>query len=41
MRKEIEDEMRKKYETKEVITYSEPIEVKTKQRLIRMEETPR
>ena len=41
LRKEIEDEMRKKYETKEVITYSEPIEVKTKQRPIRMEETPR
>ena len=33
LRKEIEEEMRKKYETKnEVATYSEPIEVKTKQR---------
>ena len=33
LRKEIEDEMRKKYETKnEVVTYSEPIEVKTKSR---------
>ena len=30
LRKEIEDEMRKKYETKEVIHYSEPIEAKTK-----------
>ena len=42
LRKEIEDEMRKKYasnETKnEVVTYSEPIEVKTKQRPVRMEE---
>ena len=41
LRKEIEDEMRKKYETKnEVATYSEPIEVKTKQRPVRMEEAP-
>ena len=44
LRKEIEEEMRKKYafnETKnEVVTYSEPIEVKTKQRPVRMEETP-
>ena len=53
LRKEIEDEMRKKYasngslggsasyETKnEVVTYSEPIEVKTKQRPVRMEEAP-
>ena len=33
LRKEIEDEMRKKNETKnEVVTYSEPIEVKTKSR---------
>ena len=54
LRKEIEDEMRKKYasnETKnEVVTYSEPIEVKTKQRRecsrgsaerpVRMEEAP-
>ena len=39
LRKEIEDETRKKYETKnEVVTYSEPIEVKTKQRPVRMEE---
>ena len=42
LRKEIEDEMRKKYasnETKnEVVTYSEPIEVKTKQRPVRMVE---
>ena len=39
LRKEIEDEMRKKYETKnEVVTYSEPIEVKTKQRPVRMEQ---
>ena len=35
LRKQIEDEMRKKYE---VVTYSEPIEVKTKQRPVRMEE---
>ena len=41
LRKEIEDEMRKKYETKnEVVTYSEPIEVKTKQPPVRMEEAP-
>ena len=51
LRKEIEDEMRKKYETKnDVVTYSEPIEVanarevqpsvKTKQRPVRMEEAP-
>ena len=41
LRKEIEDEMRKKYESKnEVVIYSEPIEVKTKQRPVRMEETP-
>ena len=33
LRKEIEEEMKKKYETKnDVVTYSEPIEVKTKQR---------
>ena len=39
LRKEIEDEMRKKYETKnEAVTYSEPIEVKTKQRPVRMEQ---
>ena len=39
LRKEIEDEMRKKYETNnEVVTYSEPIEVKTKQRPVRMEQ---
>ena len=51
LRKEIEDEMKKKYasngslggsasyESKnEVVTYSEPIEVKTKQRPVRMEE---
>ena len=38
LRKEIEDEMRKKYE---VVTYSEPIEVKTKQRPVRMEEPSR
>ena len=42
LRKEIGDEMRKKYasnETKnEVVTYSEPIEVKTKQRPVRMEQ---
>ena len=42
LRKEIEDEMRKKYasnETKnEVVTYSEPIETKTKQRPVRMEQ---
>ena len=42
LRKEIEEEMRKKYasnETKnEVVTYSEPIEVKTKQRPVRMEQ---
>ena len=42
LRKEIEDEMKKKYasnETKnEVVTYSEPIEVKTKQRPVRMEQ---
>ena len=40
LRKEIEEEMRKKYETKEVTHYSEPVEVKTKQRPVRMEETP-
>ena len=52
LRKEIEDEMKKKYasngslgssasyETKEVTHYSEPIEVKTKQRPVRMEEAP-
>ena len=41
LRKEIEDEMKKKYETKnEVVTYSEPIEVKTKQLPVRMEEAP-
>ena len=53
LRKEIEDEMRKKYasngslggsasyETKnEVVTYSEPIEAKTKQRPVRMEQPP-
>ena len=45
LRKEIEEEMRKKYEPKEpkqneVIQYSEPIESKTKQRPIRMEEAP-
>ena len=47
LKKEIEEEMRKKYEpkeprqnevTQEVVQYSEPIEVKTKQRPIRMEE---
>ena len=39
LRKEIEDEMRQKYEIKtEVVTYSEPIEVKTKQRPVRMEQ---
>ena len=39
LRKEIEDEMRKKYETKnEVVTYSEPIEVKTKQRPVRIKQ---
>ena len=39
IRKEIEEEMKKKYETKnEVVTYSEPIEVKTKQRPVRMAE---
>ena len=33
--------MKKKYETKnEVVTYSEPIEVKTKQRPVRMEQMP-
>ena len=45
LRKEIEEQMRKKYEPKEpkqneVIQYSEPIEVKTKQRPTRMEEAP-
>ena len=39
LRKEIEEEMKKKYETiNEVVTYSEPIEVKTKQRPVRMAE---
>ena len=49
LRKEIEEELRKKYENKEndknaqnvsreQIQYSEPIEVKTKQRPVRMEE---
>ena len=32
LRQEIEEEMKKKYETKEVIQYSEPIETKTKQK---------
>ena len=52
LRKEIEEEMKKKYENKEndkntqnvkneVIQYSEPIEVKTKAKPIRMEEAPR
>ena len=40
LRKEIEDEMRKKYETKEVTHYSEPIEVKTKQLPVKMEQPP-
>ena len=45
LRKEIEEEMRKKYEPKEtkqneVIQYSEPVEVKTKARPIRMKELP-
>ena len=41
LRKEIEEEMKKKYETKnEVIQYSEPIEVKTKSKPIKMEEAP-
>ena len=41
LRKEIEDEVRKKYETKnELVTYSEPIEVKTKQRPVRIQEAP-
>ena len=40
LRKEIEDEMRKKYETKEVTHYSEPIEVKTKQRPIIVKPSP-
>ena len=40
LRKEIEEEMRKKYETKEVTRYSEPIEVKTKQRPLKMEQPP-
>ena len=34
LRKEIEEEIKKKYETKEVIQHSEPIEVKTKQQPI-------
>ena len=34
LRKEIEEEVKKKYETKEVIQHSEPIEVKTKQQPI-------
>ena len=41
LRKEIEDEMRKKYETKnEVVTYSEPIEVKTKQQPVIVKPPP-
>ena len=51
-RKEIEEEMKKKYENKEtnknsqngkneVVNYSEPIEVKTKAKPVRMEEQPR
>ena len=40
LRKEIEEEMRKKYETKEVTHYNEPIEVKTKQRPVKMEQPP-
>ena len=40
LRKEIEDEMRKKYESKEVTHYSEPIAVKTKQRPVKMEQPP-
>ena len=40
LRKEIEDEMKRKYETKEVTRYSEPIEVKTKQRPVKMEQPP-
>ena len=41
LRKEIEEEMKEKYENKnEVVTYSEPIEVKTKRRPVRMEEAP-
>ena len=42
LRKEIEEEMKKKYETKnEVVNYSEPIEVKTKAKPVRMEEQPK
>ena len=52
LRKEIEEEMKKKYENKEndknahnvkneVVSYSEPIEVKTKAKPVRMEEQPR
>ena len=46
LRKEIEEEMKKKYETKpketeQIIQYSEPIEIKTKAKPIRMEEPPR
>ena len=45
LRKEIEEEMKKKYETKpketeQIIQYSEPIEVKTKAKPMRMEEAP-
>ena len=41
LRKEIEEEMKNKYETKnEVIQYSEPIEVKTKAKPVKMEEAP-
>ena len=42
LRKEIEEEMKKKYETKnEVVSYSEPIEVKTKAKPVRIEEQPK
>ena len=52
LRKEIEEEMKKKYENKEndknaqnvkneVVSYSEPIEVKTKSKPVKMEEQPK
>ena len=42
LRKAIEEEMKKKYETKnEVVSYSESIEVKTKAKPVRMEEQPK
>ena len=41
LRKEIEDEMRQKYEMRnEVVTYSEPIETKTKQRPVIVKPPP-